>query len=151
MSLKQQLQDDLKDAMRQRDAVRKRTLRLALSAIKLREVEVGRELEDPEVQTVLQKEAKQRRETLEELEGAGRPDRVAEEEAELAVLHTYLPEQLGRAEIAQEAREVIDELGAKGPGQMGQVMGVLMSQLKGQADGKLVSQVVRELLMEKAE
>jgi uncharacterized protein YqeY len=146
MTLKQQLQDDLKRAMRERDEVRKRTLRMALAAIKNKEVEVQRELDDADVAAILQKEAKQRHETLDELRQVERPDLVAAEQAELDVLTEYLPRQLGQDEIAALARQVISDLNATGPRQMGQVMGVLMPQLKGQADGKLVSQVVRELL-----
>jgi uncharacterized protein YqeY len=146
MSSKQQLQDDLKAAMLARDEVRKRTLRLTLAAVKNKEVEVRHALSDAEVAQVLQKEAKQRRETLDELAGVDRPDLTAAEEAELAVLEAYLPEQLDRDEIAEQAREVIDEIGAEGPRDMGRVMGALMPRLKGRADGKLVSQVVRGLL-----
>jgi uncharacterized protein YqeY len=146
MKLKQQLQDDLKRAMREQDEVRKRTLRMALAAIKNKEVEVQRELDDADVAAILQKEAKQRHETLDELRRVDRPDLVSSEQAELDVLVEYLPRQLGRDEIAKLARQVISDLNADGPRQMGQVMGALMPQLKGQADGKLVSQVVRELL-----
>lgn len=146
MTLKQQLQDDLKRAMREQDEVRRRTLRMALAAIKNKEVEVQRELDDADVAAILQKEAKQRHETLDELRQVDRPDLVAAEQAELDVLTEYLPEQLGRDEVAALARQVIDDLNATEPRQMGQVMGVLMPQLKGQADGRLVSQVVRELL-----
>jgi uncharacterized protein YqeY len=146
MTLKQRLQDDLKRAMRAKDALRKRTLRLALAEIKNREIEVRGELSDADVAAVLQKEAKQRRETLEELTQVDRPELVASEQAELEVLKEYLPQQLGREEIADLARQVIADLGAEGPRQMGRVMGALMPQLKGQADGKLVNQVVRELL-----
>jgi hypothetical protein len=132
--------------MREQDEVRKRTLRMALAAIKNKEVEVQRELDDTDVAAILQKEAKQRRETLDELRQVDRPDLVSSEQSELDVLVEYLPKQLGRDEIAELARQVISDLNADGPRQMGQVMGALMPQLKGQADGKLVSQVVRELL-----
>ncbi len=146
MTLKERLREDLTHAMRQKDAVRKRTLRMALTEIKLLEVEKGEELNDAEVDAVLQKEAKKRREMLDELTRVDRPDLEAAERAELAVLVEYLPKQLGREEIAELARQVIAEVGAEGPGQMGQVMRALMPRVKGQADGKLVGQVVRELL-----
>ncbi len=126
--------------------MRKRTLRLALTSIKIKEVEVGGELNDADVLAVLQKEAKQRRETLEELDQVDRPDLVAAQEAELDVLETYLPTQLSQDELEELARRVIAEVDAEGPGDMGQVMRVLMPQVKGRADGKLVSQVVREQL-----
>ena len=148
MALRQQLQDDLIRAMRDQDEARKRTLRMALTALKLKEkeTEVGRELSDADVAAVLQKEAKQRRETLDELAQANRPDLVSAEQAELDILTEYLPKQLSRDEITDLARQVIADLKAEGPRQTGQVMRTLMAQLKGQADGQLVSQIVRELL-----
>jgi uncharacterized protein YqeY len=146
MTLKKRLQDDLKRAMRQKDQVRKRTLRLALAEIKNKEIEVRGELSDADVAVILQKEAKQRHETLDELTRVDRPELVAAEQAELEVLTEYLPQQLSRKEIADMARQVIAGLGAEGPRQMGRVMGALMPQLKGRADGKLVNEVVRELL-----
>jgi len=149
MSLKEKLQLDLREAIRQRDEVVKRTLRLALAAITNAEVAQRKELDDPGVLTVLAKEAKQRQESLQEFRKAGRDDLVAQEEAELAVLQTYLPQQLSRAEIVARAKATIDELGATGPGQMGPVMKALMQELRGQADGKLINQVVRELLSER--
>ena len=146
MSLKQKLQTDLKEAMRNKDTVRKRTLRMALAAIKNREVEMMKELSDADVAAILQKEAKQRRETLKDLERTERPALAADEKAELEILKEYLPKQLGHEEITELAAQVIAEVGAEGPRQMGDVMRLLMPQLKGQADGKLVNQVVRELL-----
>jgi uncharacterized protein YqeY len=146
MDLKQRLQEDLKGAMRAKDQVRLRTLRLALAAIKNREIEVRGELSDADVAAILQREAKQRRETLDELEQVDRPELAASEQAELEILTEYLPKQLGREEIADLVRQVIADLNAEGPRQMGLVMRTMMAQLKGQADGKLVSQVVRELL-----
>jgi uncharacterized protein YqeY len=146
MSIKRRLQDDLIRAMREKDEVRKRTLRMALAAIKYREIEVKGELSDGDVGAVLQKEAKQRREMLEEQAQAGRLESLAPGQAELDVLMEYLPKQLSREDIADLARQVIDDLNAEGPRQMGKVMRLVMDQLKGQADGKVVNQVVRELL-----
>jgi len=146
MPLKQQLRDDLKRAMRAKDQVRLRTLRMALAAIKNKEVEVMGELSDADVAAILQREAKQRRETLAELEHVDRPELAEAEQAELEILTEYLPKQLGRDEIAELAGQVIAELNAEGPAQMGLVMRTMMKELKGQADGKLVNQVVRELL-----
>ena len=146
MTSKQQLQDDLKDAMRARDEVRKRTLRLALTSIKIKEVEVGVELTDTDVAAVLQKEAKQRRETLDELDQVDRPDLAAAQQAELEILEAYLPQQLTQEELEELARQAIADANAESPGDMGQVMRILMPQVKGRADGKLVSQVVREQL-----
>lgn len=149
MTLKQRLQDELKRAMREKDDARKRTLRMALAAIKLREVEVRGELDDADVAAILQKEANQRRETLEQLEQIDRPELMAAEQAELEIIIEYLPKQLTREDIEDLARQVIADLNAEGPRAMGQVMGALMPRLKGQAEGKLVSQIVRELLISK--
>jgi uncharacterized protein YqeY len=146
MTSKQQLQDDLKDAMRAQDEVRKRTLRLALTSIKIKEVEVRGELTDADVTAVLQKEAKQRRETLDELDQVDRPDLTAAQQAELKILEAYLPQQLAREELEELARQAIADANAESPSDMGQVMRILMPQVKGRADGKLVSQVVREQL-----
>jgi hypothetical protein len=151
MGLKQQLQNDLKEAIRARDTRRKTVIRMALAAVTNAEVEQGiqtgeSELDEADVIAVLQKAAKQRHETIEELEGADRPDLLAEEKAELAILEDYLPQMLSREEIVQEAQQVIDEVGATGMRQMGPVMGRLMSKLKGRADGHMVNKVVRELL-----
>lgn len=146
MSLEEKLRSDLKDALRQKDEVRKRTLRLALAAITNAEVAQKTELDDPGVLAVLVKEAKQRQESMQEYRKGGRDDLVAEEEAELAILQAYLPQQLSREEIAERAKATIERLEATGMGQMGAVMRSLMQELRGQADGKLVNQVVRELL-----
>jgi len=146
MSLKEKLQSDLQDAMRQRDETRKRVLRLALAAITNAEVAQGADLDDGGVLAVLAKEVKQRREAIEDYRRGNRQDLVTQEEAEIALLETYLPRQLSRQEVAARAQEVIQQLDAAGVGQMGQVMKALMQELRGQADGKLVNEVVRELL-----
>jgi len=148
MSLKEKLQSDLRDAIRQKDEVRKRALRLALAAVTNAEVAQRKDLDDPSVLAVLAKEAKTRQESIEEYGKAGRDDLVAQQEAELAVLEAYLPRQLSREEIAARAKAAIEQLGVSGMGQMGLVMKSLMQELRGQADGKLVNQVVRELLSE---
>lgn len=146
MSLKEKLQSDLKEAMRQKDEVRKRTIRLALATITNTEVEQRKELDDPGVLAVLSKEIKQRQESIEEFRRGSREDLVAQAEAEMALLHTYLPRQLSPEEIRARAKETIEQLGAASMSQMGQVMKTLMQELQGQADGKLVNQIVRELL-----
>lgn len=149
MSLKEKLQFDLRDAIRQKDEVRKRALRLALAAVTNAEVAQRKDLDDPSVLAVLAKEAKTRQESIEEFGKAGRDDLVAQQEAELAVLEAYLPRQLSREEIVVRAKATIEQLGAGGMGQMGLVMKSLMQELRGQADGTLVNQVVRELLSER--
>lgn len=146
MRLKARFQEDLKEALRARDERRKSVIRMCLSAIQLAEVERGGELDEPSLVAVLQREARRRQETIEELRGANRPDRLAEEEAELTILEEYLPRMLTREEVAVEARAAIAQVGASGLRDLGAVMRVLMPQMKGRADGRLVNAVVRELL-----
>lgn len=146
MGLRSSLQQDLKDAIRAKDEPRKAVIRLCLSAIQLAEVEQEDDLTEEDVVAVLQREAKRRRETIEELREVDRPERLANEEAELAILEKYLPQMLSQEEIAEEARAVIAEVGATSLSDLGQVMGQLMPQMKGRADGRLVNTVVRELL-----
>ena len=146
MNLKDKLTEDLKQTMRQRDKQRKSTLRLVMAAIKNAEIEKRRELTEEELLAVIAKEAKQRRESIAQFEEGGRQDLVDREKAELQILLAYLPEQLSREEIAAQARQIIAEVGAASPAQMGQVMRQLMPLMQGKADGKLVSQVVKELL-----
>src|SRR3970040_1593756 len=138
MSLKEQLADDLKEAIRQRDEPRKIAIRMAIWANKNAEVEKGAALGDADVLAILGREAKRRRESIAEFEKAGRQDLVAKEQAELKVLQTYLPAQMGR--------EVIAELGAAGPGDKGKVMPVLIGRLAGRAEGREINEVVTELL-----
>lgn len=146
MNLKARLQEDLKQAMRENAPVRKAAVRLTLAAIKNAEIEKRGELDESGVLAVLQTEVKRRRDTIAELEKTDRADLLAAEQAELACLLEYLPRQMSRDEIIAAARAVIAELGASRPAQTGEVMKRLMPQLKGQADGKLVNQIVQELL-----
>ncbi len=151
MTLKERLQHDLKEALRAGDKQRKNVIRMALAEITNAEIEQGRrtgetELEDKDVVAVLQRQAKQRQEAIDELERVDRPDLLAQEREELAILEDYLPEQLSREEIVEEARQVIEELDATSMRDMGPVMGQLMSKLQGQVDGHVASKVVRELL-----
>ena len=146
MHPKEKLQADLKEAMKSGDEVRKTSIRMALAAIKNAEVEKRGELDQGEVLAIIQKEVRQRREGIEEAEQAGRADLVEAGKAEIGVLEAYLPTQLSREEIAAHAQAVIEEVGATSAKDMGNVMRALMPKLKGQADGKLVNEVVRELL-----
>lgn len=146
MTLKSQLQDDLKTAMRQNDAIRKAALRMTIAAIKNAEIAKFGELNDDETLAVLRTEVKRRRETINELEKADRPELLAEEKAQLDVLTAYLPQQMSREQIAETARVVLARMGHPDPKQMGQVMKQMMAELKGRADGKLVQEVVRELM-----
>ncbi|MFO7171716.1 MAG: GatB/YqeY domain-containing protein [Bacillota bacterium] len=150
MSLKQRLQEEMKVALRAKEEGRLRldTLRLVLAAIRNTEIDRRRELTDPEVVEVIAREVRQREEALAEFERGQRPDLVERTRAEIAVLREYLPEPLSEAAIRDLARQAIAQVGATGPRDMGKVMQALMPQVKGRADGRLVSQVVRELLGE---
>lgn len=146
MPLKEQFSADLKDALKAKDELRKGTLRFLMAAVHNAEIEAGHQLDDNDVLAVLSKQAKQRRESIEEFRKAGRDDLVAKEEAELAVLVGYLPPQMSREEIAVEARRVIAETGARGPADKGKVMPVLINELRGRAEGREINEVVSELL-----
>jgi hypothetical protein len=146
MNLKETLRADMETAMREGDTVKRDTLRMILAAIKQDEVDQQTVLDDDECQKVLVKQAKQRKESIADAKKAGRDDLVREEQAELAIIEAYLPQMMSRAEIEAQAADVIRELGASGMQDMGRVMGQLMPRLQGRADGKLTSQVVRELL-----
>lgn len=146
MTTKVDLENSLREAMRSGDAVRKRTLRMALSAIRLAEVEKRVALDGPAVLAILQKEIKSRRESISDAEQAGRPDIAAEAETEISILEGYLPQPLSPAELEAMARAAIDEVGATSPREMGQVMKILMPRIQGRADGALASQIVRQLL-----
>jgi len=146
VDLKQKLTDDLKQAMRDGDKVRRSVIRLAMAAIK--NVEIARQttLDDTDILGVIAKEARQRQESIDAFKQGNRPDLVAQEEAELAVLKEYLPRQITREEIIAAARQVIAEVGAQGPGDKGKVMPQLIAQLKGKADGREINTIVTELL-----
>ncbi len=151
MDLKKQLRHDLKDALRTGDEQRKSVIRMALAEITNAEIAQGMqsgetELAEQDVVAVLQKQAKQRQETIEELKELDRPELLAKEKEELAILESYLPKQLSRDEITDEARRVIEEVDATGMKDMGPVMSRLMSELKGRVDGHVANEVVRELL-----
>jgi uncharacterized protein len=146
MDTKTLLENDLKSAMRAGDTVRKRTLRMALSAIKLSEVQKGGHLDESQVLAVLQKEIRSQQETIAEAEKAGRPEIAMAAEAEIAVLESYLPPSLSKDELESLARETIAEVGASSPSDMGKVMKALMPKVQGRAPGEQVSQTVRQLL-----
>jgi uncharacterized protein YqeY len=150
MSLRDRLTQDLKDALRQKDERRKTTVRLVKAAIKNAEVEQGHPLNDEEILEIVAREVKRRREAIAEFAKGGRQDLIEQEEAELSLLLAYLPPQMSREEIEKVARQAIQEVGATSPAQMGQVMRHLMPGLKGKADGRLVNQVVKEILAEES-
>jgi uncharacterized protein YqeY len=142
------LENALKQAVQAKDETRKTTLRLTLAAIKNAEISKGRQLNENELTAVISQQAKQRRESAAEFAKGGRDDLVSQEEEELKVLIEYLPPQLSEEEIRSRAHEVIDEVGATSPAQMGEVMRELMPELKGKADGQVVSTIVRGILSE---
>ena len=144
--LKQKLMDDLKQALRDGDKGKRSVIRLVMAAVKNAEIARQTELDDGSILGVIAKEVRQRRESIEAFKQGNRQDLVAQEEAELAILQGYLPEQLTREEIIAEARRVIGEVGAQGPADKGKVMPKLIAHLKGKADGREINAVVTELL-----
>ena len=155
MTLKDKLQDDLKAAMRAGEGRRRDTLRLLLTAISNAEIarvnvkdesSSRQDLADADVLDVVQKQAKQRRDSIEEYGNAGREDLAQLEREEMEILATYLPRQLDRDEITAEVRAVIAETGASGPGDKNKVMPAAIARLKGRAEGRAINEVVTELL-----
>ena len=146
----EQLQSDMKAAMKAKDAVRLRTIRSLRSAIMAKEIDMRTDgeasISDEEATAVLQKQAKQRRDSIEQYLAAGRDDLREVEEEELLIIESYLPQQLSLDEIRSEVKAVIESTGASGMQDMGKVMGQAMGRMKGKADGKLVQQAARELL-----
>lgn len=136
----------LKEAMVAKDTARRDLIRLLQSAIKQVEIDTRKEVTDDEALVVIQKEAKKRREAIEEADKAKRADIADAERAELALIESFLPRQLSLDEVKAVAAEIIAEVGATSTKDTGKVMGPLMARLKGQADGKIVGQAVRELL-----
>lgn len=145
-TLQERVQSELADAMRARDETKKSTLRMLIAAIKNAEIEARKALDDDGVTAVIQKQVKQRRESIIEFEKGGRKDLVDKEASELAVLEAYLPEQAGRDEIEAAAKKVIAETGATTQRDLGRVMPVLTKQFAGRADGRAINEVVRALL-----
>jgi uncharacterized protein YqeY len=146
MSLQDRLMNDLKEAMRSKDVARREAIRMVRASIQNAEIEWQREATDEDVQALIAREVRRRTEALEMFRQGGRADLVAEEEAGIAVLEVYLPKQLSRDDIESIVRQIIAQVGATSMSQMGAVMREAMAQLKGQADGRLVNQIVRELL-----
>lgn len=146
MELKTQLKTDLADAMREKDTEKRDTLRLLLAAIKQIEVDEQTTLDDEAVQAILTKQAKQRRESIDFAEKAGRAELAEKEKSELEIIEAYLPQKMSEDEIRRIAAAVIAEVGGGSMKDMGRVMGQLMPKLQGNADGQVVSAVVRQLL-----
>jgi uncharacterized protein YqeY len=146
MSIKTQLNDSLKDAMKSGDEVRKRTVRMALASIKQVEVDKRVDLDDSAVTAILQKEVKNRRESLEEARKANRADLIEANEAEIRVLEAFLPKAMPAEELRAIVQAAITETGASAPADMGKVMKVVMPTVAGRAPNDMVSATVRELL-----
>lgn len=148
MSLKDRLVEDMKVAMKAKEEgkVRLSVIRMARAAIKNAEIDKRTEFSDEQVIEVLAREVKMRRDSMEEFSKANRPDTVKALEGEISILMEYLPQQLSEGEIRQLAQETITAVGAQGPKDLGKVMGSITPKTKGRADGKLVNQIVRELL-----
>jgi len=145
-NLKQKLADELKQAIKSGDKVKRSAIRLLLAAINNAEIARQGALEDADILSIIAKEIRQRHESIEAFKQGNRPDLVTQEEAELAVLQEYLPPQMTREEVVEAARRIIEEVGAQGPGDKGKVMPKLIAQLKGRADGREINAVVTELL-----
>ena len=144
--LRDRISDEMRAAMKAREQTRVSTLRMLMAAMKNTQVEKGHELSDDEVVEVVAREAKRRRESMEAFEKGGRGELVEKEKAELAVLETYLPDQLSDDDLAGLVDEAIAETGASSPKEMGAVMKVVMGKVKGRADGTAVSAMVRARL-----
>jgi uncharacterized protein YqeY len=146
MSLKERITEDMKAAMRAKDTERLGTIRLLTAAMKQKEVDERVELDDVAVIGIVDKMLKQRKDSIEAFEKAGRQDLADKEKAEVAVLQAYLPARLSADEVAAEVKAIVAELGAKGPGDMGKVMGAVKSRLAGKADMGQVSAAVKAAL-----
>ena len=146
MTLQNRLQQDMQAAIRGRDELRRDTLRMVVSAAYNAQKQAGRELTDDEVIDVLAREVKTRRESVEAFASGGRAEAAAKEQAEIAIISAYLPEQIGADELAHLVAIAVEESGASSPRDMGKVMAVLMPRVKGRADGKQVSALVAQEL-----
>ncbi len=145
-ALEQKLTDDLKQAIRGRDRLKSSVIRLVMAAVKNAEIAKQAPPDEADILGIIAKEVRQHKESIDAFRQGNRQDLVAQEEAELSILKEYLPRQMSRDEIIAAARKVIDEVAAQGPGDKGKVMGKLIPQLKGRADGREINAVVTELL-----
>jgi uncharacterized protein YqeY len=146
MALKEQLDADLKAAMREKDALKLSVVRMLKSAVKYREIELMKPLDDAGVQGVISSEIKRHRDSVEQYRAGNRQDLVDKEEAEIAILQGYLPAQLSEAELRAKIDAAVAKAGAQGPKDMGAVMKALMPEVQGRADGKVVSELVKARL-----
>ena len=146
MSLEDQITEDMKTAMRAKDSERLGTIRLLQAAMKQKEVDERITLDDAAIVAIVDKLIKQRKDSITAFEGAGRQDLADKEKAEMAVLQAYLPERMSEGEVAAAVQAIVAELGAKGPGDMGKVMGAVKTRLAGKADMGQVSAAVKAAL-----
>ena len=146
MNIKTQLNDSMKDAMKSGDEIRKRTVRMVLAAVKQAEVDKRIELDDMAVMNLIQKEVKNRHESLEEAKKANRPDLIADNEAEIKVLETFLPKAMPEEELRAIVQAAITETGASSMADMGKVMKIVMEVVAGRAPNDKISAAARELL-----
>lgn len=144
--LQKKLFEDLKQAMKSGDTLKRDTLRMLISSVKYAESAKLAPLDEGEALSVVSRDVKRHQESIDAFKKGNRPDLVAKEEAEMAILQSYLPKQMSRDDIIKAVKEVIGAVGAKGPGDKGKVMQNLMPKLKGKADGKAINDVVTELL-----
>ena len=147
-TLKTKLEDDLKRAMRERNAQRRDVIRYIRSEIRNQEIRLQRDLEDDDAIQVLSRQAQQRRDSIEAFQSANRQDLVEKERAELEIITEYLPQQMGEDEIRALVAQTVAETGATGPRDMGKVMSAIMPQVRGRAEGRQVSALVSEKLRE---
>ncbi|HET8724243.1 MAG TPA: GatB/YqeY domain-containing protein [Anaeromyxobacteraceae bacterium] len=146
MALRERLDEDLKTAMRAKDSLRMNTVRGLKSAVKYREIELMKPLDDAGILGVVGSEIKRRRDSVEQYRAANRPELAEKEEAEIRLLQDYLPQQLSAAELEAKVAEVVARVGAQGPKDMGAVMKALLPEVQGKADGKVVSELVKQRL-----
>ena len=149
MGLKERLDADLKAAMKDRDVLKLSVVRMLKSAVKYREIEVMKPLDDAGIQGVIASEIKRRRDSVEQYKAGNRQDLVEKEEAEIRILQAYQPQQLSEAELSGKVDGVIARIGAKGPKDMGAVMKALLPEVQGRAEGKVVSEMVKQRLAAK--
>lgn len=144
--LLEMIQSDLKEALKSKDQLRVSVLRFLLAAIQNREIEKQQELTDEEVISVIQKQVKERKESIEAFKQGKREDLARKEEDELGILNKYLPQQMSVDELKKIVEETVKESGASGPDDFGKVMGNLMPKIKGRADGQMVAGLVKDFL-----
>jgi|SRR3989339_576519 len=148
MAILNDINGDLKEAMRAREEFRLSSLRMLVAALKNKKIELGNknELTDDEIVSVLKTELKKRRDSALIYEEGGRPELAEKEKAEIEIINKYLPEQMTEADLEKIAKDLVTSMGEVGPGDFGRVMGAFMAQVKGRADGALVSRVLKKIL-----